>query len=78
MSQPLKLKMLGKLDSRGDEYFYTRPDLPCMVDLSKVVIFVHPFDDGDGSFGAELVFKEYTGRKHSSRPKEGKPRREAA
>ena len=56
---PLKFDMVGRTDSKGDEYFFTRPNAPCLVDLSKVVIFIHPYDEGDKS-GAELVIKNYT------------------
>jgi hypothetical protein len=61
MSQGLKLELLGKLDrtTEKNEYYFTRPNLPVLVDLSKCVIFVHPYENEDGSFGAEIVFKNY-------------------
>lgn len=66
MSQgAIKLKMVGKQDSTRDknDYYFTVPKMPCLVDLSKVVIFVHPFDNEDGTFGAEMVIKEHNKRK---------------
>jgi len=59
--QQLKLDMIGKTDStpNQNEYYFTRPNLPVLVDLSKCVIFVHPYEQEDGSFGAELVVKNY-------------------
>ncbi len=63
----LKLTAIGKVDTNGNDYYFTRPRLPCLVDLSKVVIFVHPWSEGDDSddenskFGAEIVIKEYDG-----------------
>lgn len=58
--QPLRMKAIGKKDRTGNDYYFTRPDLPCLVDLSKIVIFVHPYDNEDGSFEADIVIKEYT------------------
>ena len=74
MSQGFKLPMIGKVDSLGNEYYVTRPDLPVLVDLSKVVIFIHTWEDeskGSG-FGAELVIKNYTGKPQNNQEnKEG-------
>lgn len=68
MSQALKLDMVGRIDSTQDqnEYYFTRPNIPASIDLSKCVIFVHPWQKEDGSFGAELVVKTYS-KKHRSR-----------
>lgn len=62
VSQGLKLSMVGRIDKTRErnEYYFTRPNIPVSVDLSKCVVFVHPWEDKEaGSFGAELVFKEY-------------------
>lgn len=60
MSQQIKLEMLGRSDSTKNEYYFTRPNLPIMVDMSKCVIFVHPWQDDDGTFGADMVIKTYS------------------
>lgn len=57
--QALKLDMVGRVDSEEKEYYFTRPNIPALVDLSKCVVFVHTWENEDGSFGAELVFKTY-------------------
>ena len=61
MSQAIKLEMVGRKDStrEANEYYFTRPNLPGLIDLSKCVIFVHPWENDDGTFGAELVIKMY-------------------
>lgn len=59
MPASLKLNLLGRKDSDGNEYFFTRPNIPVLVDLSQCVIFVHPIDEEDGSSSAELVVKRY-------------------
>jgi hypothetical protein len=61
VGQSIKLKLLGRNDStpQKNEYYFTRPNIPCLVDFSKCVIFVHPFEQEDGSFGADLVIKNY-------------------
>lgn len=72
MATSLKISMVGRLDTTAEkaEYYFTVPHLPCLVDLSKVVIFVHPFENSDGTFGAEMVIKEhdknYAKRKNNS------------
>lgn len=67
MSQGIKLSMVGKLDSTEskNEYYFTRPDIPVLVDLSKCVIFIHPWEDGD-NFGAEMVIKKYFPRNNDN------------
>ena len=57
----IKLRMVGKLDSTPEQapYYFTHPDLPCLVDLSKCIIFVHPVTNQDGSLAADLVIKNY-------------------
>lgn len=68
-SSALKLEAIGKVDRDGNDYYFTTPHLACMVDLSKVVIFVHPWseDEGEkgetGRFGADIIIKEYTGKR---------------
>ena len=70
MSNGLKLNLVGKKDVNGNEYFFTRPRLPISVDLLNCVIFLHTWEDeDDGKFGAELVFKEYTGANVNSNQK---------
>ena len=61
MVQQLKLELLGRIDASPEknEYYFTRPNLPLNVDLSKCVIFVHPFEKENGEFGAELIIKNY-------------------
>lgn len=57
MSNPaLKLDMISRVNPEGKRYYFTTPDLPVMVDLSRVVVFLHPSDDGTT---AELVFKKF-------------------
>lgn len=70
MSQSIKLDLVGRKDSTSDqnEYFFTRPNLPASIDLSRCVIFVHPWEKDDGTFGAELVIKSYR------RPTKGRKR----
>lgn len=61
VSQGIKLEMIGRKDStpEANDYYFTRPNLPALIDLSKCVIFIHPWENDDGSFGAELVIKPY-------------------
>jgi len=61
--RPIKLNMIGRTDSTEDanEYYFARPQQVGLVDLSDVVFFVHPYENDDGTFGAELVIKKYTG-----------------
>ncbi len=71
---PLKFEMVGKTDAQDNEYFFTRPNSPCLVDLSKVVIFVHPYEkskEEGGGFAADLVIKNYT----PNRKRNGKQQR---
>lgn len=70
MGTPIKLDMVGRVGGDDNEYFFTRPNMPCLVDLSKVVIFVHPYEKEGGGYGAELVIKTY----EPKRSKKQKPR----
>lgn len=65
MSQSIKLDMIGKKDRGENEYYLTRPNIPASIDLSKCVVFVHPWEKDDGTFGAELVIKTYRPRPKS-------------
>lgn len=70
MSQELKMEMLGRTDSTSDknEYYFTRPNLPVSVDLSRCVIFFHPFEKDNGEFGGELIIKNYHPPGNNRRP----------
>ena len=61
MTQGIHLDMLGRTDSTDEksEYYFTRPNIPCLIDLSKCVIFVRPYTRTDGTFGAEMTVKTY-------------------
>lgn len=56
----VRLKMAGKLDRNNDEYYLLVPRLPMTIDLSKAVLLVHPYEDEDGSFGAQLTIRTDT------------------
>lgn len=73
-SDAIRLTLVGRIDDEGKEYFMTVPKLPVsVIDLTKVVIFIHPFEedgedaDGNKKFGAEMLIKPYVGRHQSDK-----------
>jgi len=60
----LKIRMIGKLDSDKNEYFFTTCRVPILVDLSNSVIHFFPDTDAsdDSKFGGELVIRHYDKR----------------
>jgi len=63
MSQPLKLEAIARKNRYKQTYYFTRPNIPCLVDLSKVVIFVHPVQFDNGEEGADIVFKTFNNKR---------------
>lgn len=63
MSQALKLDLICKKDTDGNDYYFTCPNIPASVDLSDSVIFVYPWEKPDGEAGADLVIKKYDKKK---------------
>ena len=59
MPRGVKFEMVGRRDKDGTDYYFTTANVPMLVDLSKAVIFVHPWEDANGKFGADLVIKMY-------------------
>lgn len=81
--QSLRLPATWREDRFEHEYFFTRPNLPVLVDLSKCVIFVRPWEEpicdengvpkknADGSpqvkRGADIDIKMYTGKREADK-----------
>lgn len=57
------LKLKGRVDQKGNEYYYTTTRLPVTVDLSDTVLLVFPWEaedeKGERRFGADLVIKQH-------------------
>ena len=58
----VKLKMAGKTDRNGDEYYLLVPRLPMTIDLMTAAILIHPYEDDDGTFGAHMTIRKDTFR----------------
>jgi hypothetical protein len=67
----LRLRLLGKTDRNGDDYYFTTTHVPVHIDLSNTVIHVYPDEESEEKFGAEMVIRHYDPR--SNRQEEGKP-----
>jgi len=68
----IKFRAIGRQDGNHDDYYFTTPKLPCLVDLNEVVIFMRPWEK-DGRFGLDVEIKPYTkgkgqqkGKRHPS------------
>jgi hypothetical protein len=74
----LRIRMIGREDRHGNEYYMTTTEVPCLVDLSKTVMHLFTDESEDGKeFWAELVIRKHDPR-HSARdapPKRRKRRR---
>ena len=57
MIKKLDFSCVGRHDSSGNEYFFSRLHIP----FFDIVVFIHPWEKENGEFGCEVVIKEYTG-----------------
>ena len=55
----IRLTATSRIDRDNNRYYFTIPSIPCSVDLSKVVLFVYPWVEGD-KHGADIVIKPHT------------------
>lgn len=64
MSQGIRMDMVRRLDSteNKNEYYFTCPDVPATLDLSKCVIFFYPVVDDGGKMSGELVIRTHRPR----------------
>lgn len=64
----LPIKMVGKKDRNGNDYYTTTTNVPVMIDLSNTVIHFFPFErEDDDAFGGDLVFRHYDKRSSKDR-----------
>ena len=56
----VRLKMVGKTDRNGDEYYLLVARCPMFIDLSQAALLVHPWEDENGKFGAQLTIRKDT------------------
>jgi hypothetical protein len=56
----VRLKMAGKTDRNDNDYYLLVARLPMTIDLMNAVILVHPYEDDDGSFGAQMTIRKDT------------------
>lgn len=60
----LEFYAVGGEDANGDDYYFSRPDLPVTVNLSEVVFFFHPEEATDKKkFGMLVRIKRDTGKR---------------
>lgn len=59
MANELRMSCLRRSDQDGQPYYFTVPNMPATVDLSKCVIFIRPQQDSDG---VDIVVKPYIGK----------------
>jgi len=57
-----RLRMAGKKDRNGDDYYVLVTKLPANLDLSNTLFILFPFEEDDGQFGADLVIRSYDGK----------------
>lgn len=63
----IKIRMIGKQDINGEDYYFTTTHVPALIDLSKTVIHFYPDEEEDGTgFGGELVIRHYDPRAKSN------------
>lgn len=60
----LRFAMIGRKDKTPPpdgpcDYYFTTTNLPAMLDLRNTVFHVFPWENDDGSFGADLVIRQY-------------------
>lgn len=81
-----RLPMIGRKDSTPPpdgpcDYYFTTTNLPALLDLRNTVFHVFPWENDDGSFGADLVIRQYDPNhrskqeQHRSSSGQGKRRR---
>jgi hypothetical protein len=58
----LSIRLIGKKDVNGNDYYTSTTHAPVLVDFSKSVIHVFPYQEDDDKFGAELTFRHYDQR----------------
>lgn len=66
----LRLRLLGKTDRNGDDYYFTTTHVPVMIDLSNTVIHIYPDEESEDKFGAEMVVRHYDPRTSNQRQEE--------
>lgn len=61
----LEIKMIGKLDSKQNEYYFSTTHVPVLLDLSNSVIHFFFDEDEPGSekFSGRLVIRHYDGKR---------------
>jgi len=55
----LKLAFTGRVDANKNDYYYTKTHCPVALDLSNAVIHLFPWENKNGEFGIEMIFRKY-------------------
>lgn len=64
----LRLRLIGRVDRNGHDYYYTTTHAPVSINLSNSVMLFYPDESEDGTeFGGELVIKHYDSREAQAR-----------
>ncbi len=60
MRGSLEFEAISRVDNPGEEYYFTTPNLPVLVDLSSCVIFIRPyFDEERGQKRLQITIKAH-------------------
>jgi len=74
----IRIRMNGKKDQNGNDYYLAVTQLPSSVDLSHTIFVLFPDEQDDGKFGADLVIRRYQGRKEAETQSSSSKRRRTA